>query len=73
MNDTVTIESASDLGSLLRARRKAVALSQQELADLSGVGRRFIVECEAGKPRLELQKVLQVAAALGIDILAKPR
>ena len=61
------------LGALIKSVRKAKKLTQQELADLAGVGRRFIVECEAGKPRLEFAKVLQVAAATGIDIFAMKR
>ncbi len=67
------IVNPSDLGALLKTVRKSKGLTQQEFADLSGVGRRFVVECEAGKPRLEFAKVLQVAAAAGIDIFAIKR
>ena len=67
------IAMPSDLGALLKSVRKSKGLTQQEFADLSGVGRRFIAECEAGKPRLEFAKVLQVAAAAGIDIFAMKR
>lgn len=67
------ITKPSDLGSLLKAVRKSKGLTQQEFADLSGVGRRFVIECEAGKPRLEFAKVLQVAAAAGIDVFAIKR
>jgi HTH-type transcriptional regulator/antitoxin HipB len=42
-------------------------------ADLVGVGRRFISELENGKATLELGKVLQVASATGIDLLARRR
>jgi y4mF family transcriptional regulator len=69
----VDITTPAQLGSLIKAVRKSKELTQQEFADLSGVGRRFIVECEAGKPRLEFAKVLQVAAAAGIDIFAVKR
>ena len=67
------IVNPSDLGHLLKAVRKSKGLTQQQFADLSGVGRRFVVECEAGKPRLEFAKVLQVAASAGIDIFAMKR
>lgn len=67
------IVNPSDLGDLLKAVRKSKGLTQQQFADLSGVGRRFVVECEAGKPRLEFAKVLQVAASAGIDIFAMKR
>ncbi len=68
-----TITNPNQLGELIRSSRKSKKLTQQKLADLAGVGRRFIVECEAGKPRLEFAKVLQVTAATGIDILAIKR
>jgi y4mF family transcriptional regulator len=68
-----TITKPNQLGDLIKSTRKSKKLTQQQLADLAGVGRRFIVECEAGKPRLEFAKVLQVAAAAGIDIFAVKR
>ena len=67
----VTIHSPADLGAMLRKARKAMGLSQQQFADLASVGRRFISECESGKPRLEFGKVLQVTAAAGITIFAE--
>jgi y4mF family transcriptional regulator len=67
------IKTPQQLGSVVKASRVAKKLTQQQLADVAGVGRRFIVECEAGKPRLEFAKVLQVAAAAGIDIFAVKR
>jgi y4mF family transcriptional regulator len=68
-----TIQTAKDLGEIIHNVRKSKGLTQQQLADLVGVGRRFIIECEMGKPRLEFAKVLQVAAASGIDLVAKKR
>jgi y4mF family transcriptional regulator len=70
---SVVISTPVNLGSFIKSSRIAKKLTQQQLADLAGVGRRFIVECEAGKPRLEFAKVLQVAAAAGIDIIAIKR
>lgn len=67
------IVSAGDLGRLVRAARKRMKLSQQAFADLAGVGRRFVSELEAGKPTLEIGRVLKVAAAAGIDVLARKR
>jgi y4mF family transcriptional regulator len=71
--ERVSIATPKQLGSLIKSSRTSKKLTQQQLADLAGVGRRFIVECEAGKPRLEFAKVLQVAAAAGIDIIAIKR
>jgi y4mF family transcriptional regulator len=70
---TELITSPEDLGTLIRGARKRSGLTQQEFADLCGVGRRFLSESEAGKPRLELGKVLQVLKAAGIDLYGTPR
>jgi y4mF family transcriptional regulator len=69
----VPIASAHDLGQLVRQVREQRKLSQQAFADLAGVGRRFISELENGKATLEFDKVLQVASATGIDLLARRR
>lgn len=67
------ITSASDLGNLVRQAREDKMLSQQNFADLAGVGRRFVSELENGKSTLEFEKVLKVAHAAGITFLAKQR
>ncbi|WP_413469320.1 type II toxin-antitoxin system Y4mF family antitoxin [Sphingobium sp. PNB] len=56
------------LGRIVREERKAQGLRQQELAAACGVGVRFIVDLEAGKPTLQLGKALQVLATLGCDV-----
>lgn len=60
------------LGLIVRRERKAQKLKQAELAAVSGVGIRFIVDLEAGKPTLQLQKVLRVITTLGCDIAITP-
>ncbi|MGB5092384.1 MAG: helix-turn-helix transcriptional regulator [Parvibaculum sp.] len=67
------LSATEQLGKMIREKRKALKLSQQEFADISGVGRRFISELERGKPSLEFGLVLQVCEAAGIEILAKPK
>ena len=56
-------------GAILRQRRSALGLSQSDLALATGVGRRFIIELEAGKPSCQLGKALMVAEALGIRVV----
>ena len=56
------------LGQIVRRERKAQKLKQAELAAVSGVGIRFIVDLEAGKPTVQLGKVLQVISTLGCDV-----
>ncbi len=63
-----TIRSPRQLGDALRAARKQLGLTQPQLAPAAGVGVRFIVDLEAGKPTLRLQNVLRVIDALGGEI-----
>jgi len=60
-----TIRSPQQLGAALRAARKQLGLTQPQLALAAGVGVRFIVDLEAGKPTLRLELVLRVIDALG--------
>ena len=59
------IRTTQQLGQLLRADRKQLGLTQSQLALEAGVGLRFIVDLEAGKPTLRLETVLKVIDALG--------
>jgi y4mF family transcriptional regulator len=59
------ITSPQSLGTALRATRKRLGLTQADLALAAGVGLRFIVELEGGKPTVRLEQVLRVVDALG--------
>lgn len=59
------------LGRVVRARRQILGLSQHDLADQAGVGRRFISDLEGGKPTVEFGRVLQVFEALGLSLTAR--
>jgi y4mF family transcriptional regulator len=63
------------LGASLRSARKALGLTQAQLALASGVGTRFVVELEAGKPTLRIESVLRVVQSLGgeLSVLGLPR
>src|SRR6478752_6170235 len=66
-------EAASTFGSLIRGRRKALRMRQDQLALATGVGRRFLIDLEAGKSSCQLGRSLLVAEALGVrpsDIFA---
>ena len=60
------------LGLIVLRERKAQKLRQAELAAAAGVGIRFIVDLEAGKQTLQLEKVLHVLATLGCDVTITP-
>ena len=61
----MTIRSPEELAALLRKARKSLGLTQPQLALAAGVGVRFIVDLEAGKPTVRLEHVLRVIDALG--------
>lgn len=62
------IETPQHLGDFVRQTRKALRLTQPQLALAAGVGVRFIVDLEAGKPTVRLENVLRVLQALGITL-----
>src|ERR1700747_1019498 len=71
MNDESAINHrivgvAHAFGSLTRSRRKAMKMRQDQLALATGVGRRFLIDLEAGKPSCQLGRSLLVAEALGL-------
>ena len=61
-----------ELGRIVRQERKAQGLRQDELAAACGVGVRFIVDLEAGKPTLQLEKALLVLRTLGCMVTIDP-
>ncbi|MEO7934975.1 MAG: helix-turn-helix transcriptional regulator [Dokdonella sp.] len=63
-----SIRSPQQLGDALRTARKRLELTQPQLALAAGVGVRFIVDLEAGKPTVRLQHVLRVIDALGGEL-----
>jgi HTH-type transcriptional regulator/antitoxin HipB len=69
-----TIKSPQELGDALRSARKRLGLTQSQLALAAGVGVRFIVDLESGKPTVRLDSVLRVIDALGgvIDLDGLP-
>lgn len=62
------------IGDTIREARVAQGLRQDELAAAAGVGVRFLVELERGKPTVRLGKVLAVLDALGCRLqISVPR
>lgn len=60
------------IGELVRSTRKAIGVTQKDLALTSGTGLRFIIELEKGKPTCQLGKVLTVLQTLGIKLALTP-
>lgn len=63
-----------EIGTVVRQTRLAQGLRQDQLAAAAGVGMRFLVELERGKPTVRLDKVLAVLNALGcrLDVTPPP-
>mgnify|MGYP005824588427 FL=1 len=64
----IMLMTPEEIGDLIRKTRKAQGLRQPELAAASGVGLRFLVELERGKPTAQIGKVLDVLSALGCSM-----
>jgi HTH-type transcriptional regulator/antitoxin HipB len=69
----IAMTTASDIAATIKATRKTLGLRQEELAAAAGVGTRFLIELEAGKPTARLDKTLAVLGALGLDCVLTTR
>jgi HTH-type transcriptional regulator / antitoxin HipB len=67
------IRSSEALGKVIQSVRKSQALTQIQLAAACGLGTRFIIDLESGKPTCQLEKALLVTAMLGIRLEANSR
>jgi y4mF family transcriptional regulator len=66
------VQTATDLGLVIRERRQALGWDQQTLAAKAGVGRQWIVAIEQGKPRAAMGLVLRTLTALGLRVGVDP-
>ena len=57
-----------EIGKTIRQTRKAMGVTQKDLALTSGTGLRFIIDLEKGKPTCQFGKVLTVLHTLGIKL-----
>jgi transcriptional regulator with XRE-family HTH domain len=55
------------LGERIRERREALGLSQESLAERSGVHWTFLGQVERGRRNLSLHNLLKIAAGLSAD------
>jgi y4mF family transcriptional regulator len=56
------------ISQFIKIKRKNLKLTQEELAQKSGVGLRFLRELEQGKTTLRLDKVNQVLDIFGSEV-----
>ena len=62
------VKSVSDIGAAVRNKRRDDGLTLADAAGLCNVNYRFLSDLENGKPTVRLDKVLQVLAALGLEL-----
>jgi y4mF family transcriptional regulator len=64
--------SLDPLARAVRARRNALGLTQEEVADLAGCSERFVYALERGKGTVQLTKVLDVLRVVGLGLTIRP-
>jgi HTH-type transcriptional regulator / antitoxin HipB len=64
------VRTSTDVGALMRARRKALGWDQAELAAKAGVSRLWVNQMERGKQGASLALVLATLSVLGVTLHA---
>ena len=67
------IDDPSQLPAALRARRAELQLSQEQVAEVTGLNRRVIGELKRGTISPRFATVLAIASALGLDLELRAR
>lgn len=62
------VRNPTEIGSIIRSRRRGLGLRQEDLALAAGTGRRLIGEIERGKGTAEIAAVMRVVEALGLSL-----
>lgn len=70
MNPLVT---AQQVGHLLVARRKALSLSQAEMAQRLGISQSRYSEIETAPERITLERLLAITAVLGFEVVMQDK
>ena len=61
------------LSVVIKSRRKTLAISQQDLAEMAGVGLATIKDIERGKGNPSMETVSKIMEVLGMEIEYKVR
>lgn len=60
------------LAKIIKEKRKATGLTQLDVALKSGLGLRLVREIEQGKTSMRMDKVNQLLALFGMELIAAP-
>ena len=69
--DHTAVKAVSDIANHIKNSRKEQGLKQADLANVTGVGTRFISDLENGKVTAQIGKALMVMRSLGIRLELK--
>ena len=67
------VRTAEEFAEVVLARRRALGLTQEELAGVIGVHRAFVSQFERGKRSVRFDLALRLVQALGLDIDLRAR
>ena len=67
------LTQSSQVGRILTARRRALKLSQKALATKLGISQNRLSEIEANPARLPLERLLEIANILGLELVIQDR
>ena len=65
--------SYTQIAGILRSERSRRGLTQGDLADFIGVSRTYVAQLESGKGTIQLRRLIEALAAVGVDLVAVPR
>lgn len=71
MNHDAIVESAADIGVLIRQARQAASMTQQHLADLVGTTRQCVIRLEQGRHGTAMSTTLEALSTLGLEMIAQ--
>jgi y4mF family transcriptional regulator len=60
-----------EIGNKIKKRRKFLKLTQKDLAEISGVSLRSLIQAENGKGNLTLKQISKILDTLGLTIEVK--
>lgn len=66
------VSSAAEAGAELRSRRKALGMTQGQLAEAMGCSQRLVSELERGRGTVGFDKVMRAFSEVGLRVMVEP-
>ncbi|MBP3736876.1 MAG: helix-turn-helix domain-containing protein [Lachnospiraceae bacterium] len=67
------ITDAKSFGAMLKTRRKQLGYTQAYISEMTGLSVSFLSELENGKKTAQLEKAIEVAMLLGLNLTMEAR